>query len=519
MLPVYDWICYHAHNTPDAAALIDHHSQRTLNYRLLNERCNRGANYLRSLGVKPGDRVAVLAYNSTDIIEILFACQKLGAIFVPLNWRLAAPELRVIVEDCRPTVLIHGDEFAAVSAELAEVSAVRLISVRDGNDSDYERGLSNASPVASFQPQTQDDTWLIMYTSGTTGLPKGARLTHGNVLFTTINHNLRFRFSDRSRCLTVLPLFHVGGLLLFVTPFMHLGGSAVIMRQFDAATCLGLLADKQLAITDIFAVPTIFLFMSQLPAFADADLTHLARVVVGGAPAPLELLKAYTSKKVPVAQAFGMTETATSGTSMSAYSSLAKLGSSGTPAMHVSVRVVDREGRDVAQGEVGEIWIKGPAISPGYWNRPEANAASYRDGWFHTGDAARVDEDGHFYIIDRWKDMFISGGENVYPAEIENVLFQLPEVAEAAVIGVPDDRWGEVGCAFIVTKDGAKLDVDAITAYCRTQLAGFKTPKHVVFLQELPHNAAGKIVKAELRRHYGALAAPAADETGSQAFR
>jgi fatty-acyl-CoA synthase len=509
MAQVFDWLAYHAHNAPDRTALIDRHSQRTLSYRLLNERSNRGANLLRSLGVRPGDRVALLAYNSSDIIELLFACQKLGAIFVPLNWRLAAPELRAIADNCRPTVLIHGDEFSDVAADLAQGLGIPSISMRDGEDSDYERGLEAASPAFDFHAQTHDDTWLIMYTSGTTGVPKGACLTHGNVLFSTINHNLRFNLNSTSRCLTALPLFHVGGLLLFVTPLMHMGGSAVIVRQFDPAACLAMLSDKALGITDIFGVPTIFLFMSQLPTFADADLSHLARIAVGGAPAPLELLKAYTNKGVRVAQAFGMTETATTGTALAAYDSAEKLGSSGTPALHTSIRIVDRDARDVPQGEVGEIWIKGPAISPGYWNRADANAAAYTDGWFHTGDAARVDEDGYFYIVDRWKDMFISGGENVYPAEIENVLFQLPDIAEAAVIGIADERWGEVGCAFVVAKEGSALDAAAIQRFCRESLAGFKIPKHIVFIEEMPHNAAGKIVKADLRRYYKEQVAPA----------
>lgn len=503
MNPVYDWISYHARGTPDATALIDHYSKRTLSYGALNERCNRGANYVSSLGIQPGDRVAVLAHNTSDTIELMFACQKLGAIFVPLNWRLAPPEVRVVLDDCRPNVLFYGHALTDLATELAQGLGITHVSMRDGEDSDYERGLQAASPVATFHTQLHhDDTWIIMYTSGTTGTPKGACITHGNVLFSCINQSLKFNLSSNSRCLTVLPLFHVGGLFLFATFLMHMGGSAVIVRQFDPGTCLDLLANKKLRITDIFGVPTIFLFMSQLPEFADANLSHIARVMVGGAPAPLELLKAYTKKGVPIGQGFGMTETATTGTALSAYGSLDKLGSSGLPALHASIRIVDVEGADVAAGEVGEIWIKGPAISPGYWNRPEANATSFTDGWFHTGDAARMDEDGYVYIVDRWKDMFITGGENVYPAEIENVLFQLSGVAEAAVIGVPDERWGEVGCAFVVPKLGDSLDAEIVAQHCRAKLASYKAPKHVIFLEELPHNPAGKIVKPELRRYY-----------------
>jgi fatty-acyl-CoA synthase len=319
--PVYDSIGYHARNIPNATALIDHYSGRMLSYSALNERCNRGANYLSNLDVRPGDRVTVLGHNTSDIIELMFACQKVGALFVPLNWRLAVPELCVILEDCRPTVLVYGHDFASVATELAQTLDITSISMHDGKDSDYERGLQAASPAAAFYEQSHDDTWIIMYTSGTTGTPKGACLTHGNVFFSCLNQSMRFHLSSASRCLTVLPLFHVGGLFLFTTFLMLMGGSAVIVRQFDPATCLALLADEELGITDIFGVPTIFLFMSQLPAFAEADLTHLARVVVGGAPAPLELLKVYTDKGVPMGQAFGMTETSTTGTALSAYDS------------------------------------------------------------------------------------------------------------------------------------------------------------------------------------------------------
>lgn len=502
MYPVYDWIDYHAMNTPDAIALIDHHSDRVLRYATLNERCNRGANYLQALGIRPKDRVAVLAHNTTDIMELMFACQKLGAIFVPLNWRLAAPELQVILDDCQPSVLFSGDEFKTVASALTASLGIATIGLSDGRDGDYERGLQAASPDYRLHPQTHDDTWIIMYTSGTTGTPKGACITHGNVLFSSLNQTLRFGLGSHSRCLTVLPLFHVGGLFLFATFLMHLGGSAVIVRQFEPRVCLRLLSDPDLAITDIFGVPTIFLFMSQLPAFADADLSRLARVMVGGAPAPLDLLQAYTAKGVAIGQGFGMTETATTGTALSAYGSLDKLGSSGLPSLHAELRVVDAQGQDVPRGEVGELWIRGPAISPGYWNRPEANAAAFTNGWFHTGDAVRVDEDGYYYIVDRWKDMFISGGENVYPAEIENALLRLKEVAEAAVIGVSDPRWGEVGCAYIALRDGASLTEQAVIEHCRANLAGFKVPKHVHFLSEIPHNAAGKVLKQELRRHY-----------------
>ncbi len=504
MNPVYDWIAHHARYSPDAVALIDTRSERTLSYRRLNDRCSRAAAYLTdALGVAPGNRVAVLCHNSSDVLELLFACQKTGAIFVPLNWRLAAPELRFILEDCRPVVLVYGDEFEAVAAALAdEITIPHRVSVSDGQDSDYERGLDAAAPQARLHPQGHDDTWINMYTSGTTGVPKGVRITHGNVFFSAVNASMKFRLSARSRCLTFLPLFHVGGLFLFATFVLHQGGSAVIVRHFDPERCLAWLADREAGISHVFGVPTNFLFMSQLPAFADADLRHLRGVAIGGAAAPLELLRAYAHKEVRIQQCWGMTETATIGTVLSEDRCFDKLGSSGLPVLHASMRIVDPEGKEVAPGEVGELWVKGPTVTPGYWNRPDANETSFTDGWFHTGDAVRTDEEGYFYVVDRWKDMFISGGENVYPAEVENVLYRLPQVAEAAVVGVPDERWGEVGCAFVVRRAGQALDAEAVAKHCRQNLGGFKVPKRFVFLDELPHSAAGKITKADLRRLY-----------------
>ncbi|WP_416898723.1 MAG: acyl-CoA synthetase [Minwuia sp.] len=500
--PAYDWIRHHAAYTPDALAVVDLHSGRRMDYRAFDRRVDACANFLREgLGVGVGDRVAILAHNSSDHFELKFACRRIGAIFLPLNWRLALPELEFIAGDAEPRVLIAGDGFMEVARAIQKsVGTPHLLDCCDGADSRYERGLAKSVGRAAVEPQTHDDTWALVYTSGTTGRPKGARLTHGQAVYHAVNSSMAVEITRNTVNLAVLPLFHVGGLHLFSCCVFHFGGAVLVMRTFDPGDFLGYLADEDLGITHAFGVPTNFLFASQHEDFAKTDLSRLVCVGVGGASPPLTLLETYAERGVIVQNGWGMTETCTLGTIISKDRALEKIGSSGQAVMHTSLRIVDPEGRDVGTDETGELWIKGPTITPGYWNRPDANESSFTDGWFHTGDAARMDEEGFVTIVDRYKDMFISGGENVYPVEVENVIYQLDGIAETAVIGVGDDRWGEVGRAFVVTKDGSNLTEEAIVGHCRQNLAGFKVPKSVRFLDELPHNATGKILKHQLPR-------------------
>ncbi len=279
-----------------------------------------------------------------------------------------------------------------------------------------------------------------------------------------------------------------------------MGGTNVVMRSFDPGKTLELLQDQDLGITHFLAVPANYLFISQHPSFAEADLSGIRCYGVGGAPTPLELLKVYSAKGMALQQAFGMTETGPLVTALTADQALAKVGSAGLPAMYNEIRVVDENNEEITTPEtVGELWVKGPNVTPGYWNRPDANESSFTDGWLHTGDACYVDADGYVYIVDRWKDMYISGGENVYPAEVENVLYQLPQIGEVAVLGVEHERWGETGCAVIVVKEGQTLEEEAVLKHCSDKLARFKQPTSVVFVDEIPHNATGKVLKRELR--------------------
>ena len=490
-VPAYDWIGHHADLSPDRVALIDDGRDLTLTYGELDDRSRRLADWLANQGVKPGDRVAFLAGNTTDIFEALFVCAKLTAILVPLNWRLATPELQFIIDDCRPRVVIYENEFAESVDSLDVPVKLRLgddfESVKDSADP------GNIGPVTA----THDDPWAILYTSGTTGHPKGALVTHGMFFWNAINIGHAVALTSESTNLNVLPTFHSGGLNLYTTPCLHLGARSVNLREFDPERVLHWLESGH--ITHFFGVPAIYQFLAEAPGWRDADFTGVVSWACGGAPMPVALLERYAERGIVIRQGMGLTETSPTVFLTDAEHAMSKAGSVGKPAMHTEIRIVDPAGNDVGIDDVGELWVRGPNVTPGYWERPQANQESFTDGWLHTGDAARRDADGYVFIVDRWKDMYISGGENVYPAEVEQVLFRHPNVLDVAVIGVPDDRWGEVGVAVIVPRDPLGADAADYLAFCDDKLARFKIPKRVTITDELPRNAAGKVLKRELK--------------------
>jgi fatty-acyl-CoA synthase len=342
----------------------------------------------------------------------------------------------------------------------------------------------------------------ILYTSGTTGHPKGAIITHGMRFWQTIN-NGPVRLTADSTVLTVLPLFHAGGLDVWSNPVFHWGGRVVVTRAFDPAEVLRLLGCREMNITHFLGVPAHFLFMSQLPAFQTATFNPDLLAYVAAAPMPLAQLQAWAAKGLAVAQLYGMTETSGTAVCLEPRDAVRKAGSAGRPCLHIALRLVRTDGSEAARGEIGEIWMKGPSVTPGYWKRPDATAAAITDGWLHLGDAAVIDEEGFITIVDRWKDMYISGGENVYPAEVEDVLYRLAAVAEVAVIGVPDKRWGEVGRAIIALKPGHELTEAEVMTYCGANLARYKHPRSIRFVAALPRNATGKVHKPTLRTQFG----------------
>ncbi len=504
-IPYFDWISHHAGRRPTRLAIHDLHTGRKFSYADLDDRIARLTSALAARGIARGDRVALLAPNCAEYFEIQFACGRLGAIMLPLNWRLTVPELEYILGDAGPKLLIHDKAFAAQAAALSKT----LLEIdHDRPDGDYERALAAAGPAPAPVPLTHDDIGMVMYTSGTTGHPKGAIITHGMVFWNCVNLGIPALITPETVQLVVLPLFHTGGLNCYANPVLHAGGTIVIMRTFDPGQALDCLSDPALGITHFFAVPAPYQFMMQHPKFATADLARLRIAGVGGAPCALAILETWTARGVPLVQGWGMTETSPAGTMLDAADAIRKLGSAGKALLHTAIRVVDDQDNDVPAGGIGELLIKGPNITPGYWNNPEATKRSFTNGWLHTGDAARLDAEGFVYIVDRWKDMYISGGENVYPAEVENVLFQLPAVADAAIIGVPSERWGEVGMAIIVRKAEQELAEGDVIQHCLTRLAKFKVPQSVAFVDALPRNATGKVLKRELRVQFVGQDAP-----------
>ncbi|WP_420132086.1 acyl-CoA synthetase [Rhodopseudomonas sp.] len=495
----YDWIAHHAEVRPDRIAVVDLATQRRLTYRALDERVDRLAAHLDGLGVGRGDRVAVLAANTTDTLEVQFACFRLGAIFVPLNVRLTVHELAFIVGDAAPRVLAHDADFAAMAGELqGKCSVPHLLQFGEA----YEAAIKAASRLGRAEAVALDDVSTIMYTSGTTGKPKGAMITHGMTFINAVNLGIPTFISQRTVFLCVMPLFHTGGLNCYTNPVLHAGGTVILMRAFDPAETLRLIGDASIGLTHFFGVPSIYQFMCQHPAFASTDLSRLQVAGVGGAPMPVPLLKIWQDRGCVLMQGYGMTETSPAVLMLDADDAARKAGSAGKPVLHADLKIVGPDGEPVPPGEMGELWVKGPNITPGYWNRPDANRTSFTDGWLHTGDAARVDDEGFYYIVDRTKDMYISGGENVYPAEVEDVLYQLSEIAEAAVIGAPDPQWGETGVAIVAVKRGQQLPESTLHAHCRERLARFKCPQRVIFVEALPRNATGKVHKPTLRERF-----------------
>jgi fatty-acyl-CoA synthase len=455
-----------------------------------------------------------LAQNSSDYYEVLFACGKMGAILNTLNWRLAVPELEFILNDCTPRVLIYEPEFAeAVGALRSQIDCEQYVVMADEapayealeDEWTYEDALAAGDPQSvTMPPLTYEDTWAILYTSGTTGRPKGAQVTYGNFFYNAIGMGQAIDLTSQDVNLNVLPTFHAGGLGLYAGPILHAGGTLVVMRAFDPAALLRLIETWQVSV--ILLVPSIYLMLAQFPDWEQYDVSSVRSWASGGSALPPSLVEQYAARGIIIQQGFGMTETGPTVFIITREDAVRKAGSVGKPVLHTDVRIVDREGNVLGPGEVGELCIRGGNVTTGYWNRPEATQEAFTgpatgsgQRWLHSGDAAQYDKEGFYYIVDRWKDMFISGGENVYPVEIENVLYQHAAVHMCAVVGVPDEKWGEVGVACVVLKPGQEASEEELMALMREHLARYKVPKRVTFMEALPLSGMGKILKRELR--------------------
>jgi fatty-acyl-CoA synthase len=467
-------------------------------YAELQARIERLSATLAEGGLRAGDRVAFLGFNSAMEIVVLFATARLGGIFVPINFRLTPGELEFVIEDAGAHTLFVGAEHVAVVDSIRErLPCRRFFAIAEpttGWESIEPRGPS-IPEAAAVRP---GDVALLMYTSGTTGRPKGAMLTHANVWANNIEWLLSAGLDATSVSLVCAPLFHVGGLCVGVTPFLLSGGHVVLHRQFEPGAFLRAVEEQE--VTFSFVVPAMLLFASQHPDFSTRKLTSFRNLVVGGAPVPEALLRLYTERSVRIGQCYGMTESLAV-TILENENAVARLGSCGRAGMLNEVELRDARGEPIREPHVrGEICMRGPNVTQGYWNRPEETAASFHPGgWLRSGDVGFFDEDRFLYICDRVKDMIISGGENVSPAEVESALYEHPAIAEVAVVGAPDDRWGERVVAVVALKPDCELTLDALQRFARERLAGYKIPREFRVVPALPRNSSGKVLKTEVR--------------------
>ncbi len=498
--------------SPDAEAYVDGAGDVRLSFKELNARSNRLANALVAAGMVKAERVGLLMMNSAEFMEAYFALAKVGAIVVPLNWRLVPDELEFILKDSGTTRLMYGEAFLetveTLHARGARTDIAQWLQVEEREPlapfaQSYQRLRDAASDTEPTLAARDDDRLYIMYTSGTTGLPKGVVHTHSTAMWGVLTIAATTHYREHERYLACLPMFHVGALTP-LTVNVYRGATSIVMRTFDPVRAWELIETER--ITCGLAVPAMLNFMLQVGDVGRFDYASLRWCMCGAAPVPEPLIEAYARLGIEIHQIYGLTESCGPACLIDPEHALKKIGSTGKAFFHTDIRVVNEAGGDCAAGEPGEVLVRGPHIMTGYWNRPEATAETIVDGWLRTGDVAVMDDDGYIFIQDRIKDMIISGGENVYPAEIENVLMAHDGIAEAAVIGRPSAKWGESPFAIIVRKDETLTEQEVID-FCRGRLAGFKQPRGVAFVAEIPRNPSGKILKRVLRDRFPDAAA------------
>lgn len=498
-----DTILRRASITPTARALT--FEGQTFTCAELGERVRRLASILIDLGVTKGDRVGYIGLNHPAFLELLYACGCVGAVYVPLNFRLTGPEVRFIANDSDIKLMFADDMLRPlIDSERDNLNCSAYLTIE--SETDGWTPLGPLMETAELLTQTvgvdTDDVAFIMYTSGTTGLPKGAMLTHGNIFWNSIN----VCFGEDTMTgttLTCAPLFHIGGLNVTTLLSLAKGIEVVLLRSFEPGLVLELL--EKHSVTSMFGAPTMFLMMAQHENFETTDLSSINALICGGAPVPVPLIKTYGERGVSFCQGYGLTETAPFASLLSSDLAMEKVGSAGKAPMYTEVRIVDEDNNPVSAGVHGEVCIKGPNVMKGYWNRPEATAEAIDEqGWFHSGDVGYLDDQDFLFLCDRVKDMVITGGENVYPAEVESILYGHPSIVEVAVIGLPDDKWGEAVTAIAVLEEGAELDLESLRAFAGESLARYKLPSELRIIDVLPRNPAGKVQKFKLKEQFAA---------------
>ncbi len=488
-------------------------AEQTLRYEELADRIARLSNVLADRGVAAGDRVVYLGNNHPDFLTTFFACGAIGAIFVPLNTRLAPRELEYMIEDSGATFLITHQSLRELARAAAWSSAITGRLVVDGPAElpaveSFDEALAAASADLRVAPATFDDPAMILYTSGTTGRPKGAVLTHGNLTWNSINALVDYDVTSEDVSLLIAPLFHVASLSMGALPTLLKGGTIVLHDKFDPGAVLE--AIQTHGVTSLSGVPTTFQMLAEHPAWATTDLSSVRKLTCGGSSVPLRVIEAYETRGLSFSSGYGMTETAPGATSLPYRKARAHVGSSGLAHFFTDVRIVGPDLQPLPPGSTGEIEISGPNVIRRYWNRPDATRDAYHGEWFRSGDIGHLDEEGYLIVSDRLKDMIISGGENIYPAEVEQLIMELPEIESVAVIGVPDERWGEVPVAVAVARQ--PVSAEAVIGHVAGRIAKYKAPKAVAFVDDLPRTASGKVRKADLRARYATLESVANEE-------
>lgn len=495
------WLVKHCERRAEKIAII--YNDNRFTYRELNDRVNRLANSLVNLGVRKGDRVNALLFNRNELMEAMFACAKIGAIFVPINFRNSVDEVEYVVRDSGGVIFIYDDRLDTIvdglKSRISQIHYyIRVGENQTKKDLDFEELLIQANNDETEYVIGLNDAHMMMYTSGTTGRPKGAVLTHGNTQWNAINSLSSLPIDEEMITLTVAPLFHIGGMSIFTTPTLYKGGTVVLQDKFDPQSTLEIIEQEK--ITSLFLVPAMWLAITQHTKFDQYNLSSLKFNISGGAPCPLTIIEFFQQRGIPFYEGFGLTETAPIICVLDSSNSMRKNGSVGKTPMHTDIKIVDIDDKEVPVGQVGELIVKGPNIFIEYWNKPKETRDAIRNGWFYTGDLAKHDEEGFLYIVDRMKDMIITGGENVYPIEVEQVLFRHPNIKEVAIVGYPDEKWGESVKAVIALKNSAEhMSLIDVRKFCEGKLAPFKIPKQIELVAELPRNATGKVLKISLR--------------------
>ncbi len=486
-----DWLGRWNLYSPDQVAFKDVVQSKSYTY----AECFRIANglvpYLKSLGVKKSTRVAVFAHNRIETLLLFFALQRMGAILVPINFRLAPSETDYVLSDSGSEILFFDPEFAELVDKLrTPVKAIKMAALKKECES-----ASQCQEVFPFLGEFEE-ACKILYTSGTTGFPKGVVITPKILFWNAVNTSLSLDIKSNDRTVNFSPFFHTGGWNVLLTPFIHQGATVILLPKFDADHVLRLCETEK--VTLFFGVPTTLGMMARSENFEKTDLSSVRYAIVGGEPMSLNMIQLWHKKGVAIRQGFGLTECGPNCFSLSEKDAEEKIGSIGRPNFYVQTRVLSEENKDVEVGQVGELLLKGPMCMTQYWQNEEATKNSFFEGWLRTGDLVKRDESHFFYVVGRKKEMFISGGENVYPAEVEKVISRHPEVNEVAVLGVEDPQWGEVGKAFIVSKHKKELATEELVNFCKEHLAKYKIPKQFEFLEDLPKGDSGKILKKNL---------------------